>query len=188
MTVERIGRKASAQPTRFGARTLQTPLGGLMVVVDDAGSLRAAEFEDRGERLERSLSLRFGGSGYTLVPREIPGGIASALERYFAGGIDAIDDMPVTLDGTAFQNTVWAALRSVKPGNPVPYSALAARIGRPRAVRAVGHANGSNPFCVVVPCHRLVGANGALTGYGGGLERKRWLIGHEARAGASPTS
>lgn len=172
----------------LSARTLPTPLGGFVVVADAQGLLRAAEFEDRDERLRRSLSLRFGREGYILAPGAFPDTIVTALERYFEGDISAIDGIPVALDGTPFQNTVWAALRSVRAGSPISYTALATSIGKPQASRAVGHANGANPFSIVVPCHRLVGANGALTGYGGGVERKRWLIGHEARAGTLQTS
>ena len=88
-------------------------------------------------------------------------------------------DIPWAAAGTPFQQQVWAALTGIEPGTTTTYGALAASIGRPRAVRAVGAANGRNPIAIVVPCHRLVGADGTLTGYGGGLERKRWLLAHE---------
>jgi len=178
----------SRNPVILSARTLPTPLGGFVVVADAQGLLRAAEFEDRGERLRRSLALRFGREGYILASGAFPDAIVTALERYFQGDIGAIDGIRVALDGTPFQNTVWAALRSVRAGSPISYTALATSIGSPRATRAAGHANGANPFSIVVPCHRLVGADGALTGYGGGVERKRWLIEHEAQAGALQAS
>ena len=92
-----------------------------------------------------------------------------------------IDTLKVATGGTEFQRTVWAALRGSPCGATWSYAQLARQIGRPSAVRAVGHANGSNPISIVVPCHRVVGANGTLTGYGGGLARKRWLLAHEAK-------
>ena len=101
------------------------------------------------------------------------------LQRYFAGELAAIDTLPVQTGGTAFQREVWRALREIPCGGTVSYAELAERIGRPTAVRAVGLANGSNPVGIVVPCHRVIGANGSLTGYGGGIERKRWLLEHE---------
>ncbi len=104
---------------------------------------------------------------------------ARALADYFAGDLDAIADLPTAANGTAFQLSVWAALRQIPVGETVSYGALAARIGRPKAVRAVGLANGANPIAIVVPCHRVIGADASLTGYGGGLHRKRWLLAHE---------
>ena len=108
-----------------------------------------------------------------------PGGGVSALSRYFAGDLDALDALDVELNGTAFQQLVWQALRGVKAGQTASYGELANRIGSPTAVRAVGAANGANPVAIVVPCHRIIGANGTLTGYGGGLPTKEWLLRHE---------
>ena len=106
------------------------------------------------------------------------------MQAYFAGELDAIENLPVETGGTAFQRQVWAALRQIPRGQTESYGELAARIGRPRAVRAVGLANGANPVGIVVPCHRVIGANGTMTGYGGGVDRKRWLLEHEgARLG-----
>jgi len=110
-----------------------------------------------------------------------PSAVADPLDAYFAGRLEAIDAILVKTGGTAFQRAVWSALRRIPVGQTTSYGALAAAIDRPRAVRAVGLANGSNPIGVVVPCHRVIGANGSLTGYAGGLERKRWLLAHEAR-------
>jgi methylated-DNA-[protein]-cysteine S-methyltransferase len=98
---------------------------------------------------------------------------------YFDGDLHAIDALPVATEGTVFQKSVWQALRTIPTGKTMSYGELAVKIGKPAAVRAVGLANGSNPIGVVVPCHRVIGANGSLTGYGGGLERKRWLLDHE---------
>ncbi len=108
-----------------------------------------------------------------------PGGAISVLNRYFDGDLDSLDEVDVELHGTAFQQRVWMALRSVKAGSTLSYAELAGRVGAPAAVRAVGAANGANPVAVVLPCHRIIGSNGSLTGYGGGLDRKRWLLDHE---------
>jgi methylated-DNA-[protein]-cysteine S-methyltransferase len=103
------------------------------------------------------------------------------IRRYFAGELAAIDSLPVKTAGTAFQREVWRGLREIDCGTTISYATLAERIGRPAAVRAVGLANGANPVGIIVPCHRVIGANGSLTGYGGGIERKRWLLKHEAK-------
>src|SRR5690606_24846864 len=101
-----------------------------------------------------------------------PRAIRHALEEYLDGRLEALDDIPVESAGTRFQLEVWRALRRIRPGTTLTYRALAVAIGRPDAVRAVGLANGTNPISVVVPCHRVIGSNGSLTGYGGGLHRK----------------
>jgi len=107
------------------------------------------------------------------------------LHSYFEGDIDAISCCRTATNGTDFQRSVWQALRQIPPGHTVSYGALAVRIGRPTAMRAVGLANGANPIAIVVPCHRVIGADASLTGYGGGLDRKRWLLAHEGRYLAS---
>jgi methylated-DNA-[protein]-cysteine S-methyltransferase len=104
---------------------------------------------------------------------------ASVLARYFAKGNDGFDEIPIDPEGTDFQLSVWNALRKIPHGETRSYGEIARQIGNPRAVRAVGLANGSNPVAIVVPCHRVIGANGTLTGYGGGLEKKNWLLKHE---------
>ncbi len=165
----------------LATETIETPIGRLVLLADGEGRLCAAEFEDCSHRLDRWLHRRFGADGYVLVPGHIAADITRAFSDYFAGKIEALDRIAVNFTGTDFQNAVWRALRQVEPGKPLAYSALAARIGKPRAIRAVGAANGANPLSVVVPCHRLVGAGGDLVRYGGGIERKRWLLDHEAR-------
>lgn len=105
--------------------------------------------------------------------------VLDALDRYFAGDLTAIDALAVNPSGTPFQLRVWSALRDVRAGSTTSYSAIAKRLGTPQAVRAVGAANGANPIPIVIPCHRVIGADGRLVGYGGGLERKRWLLAHE---------
>jgi len=108
-----------------------------------------------------------------------PAGAASALSTYFCGGLSSLDGIDVELNGTPFQVRVWEALRAVRAGTTASYAQLADRIGARMAVRAVGAANGANPVAIVVPCHRIIGSDGSLTGYGGGLDRKRWLLRHE---------
>jgi len=170
-----------AGPLTLTFEMMGTPIGGFILVADEAGVLRAAEFADCEARLRRLLDRRLGSRRYESVPGRVPKAIRISLDAYFGGDITAIRDIPVQFDGTAFQAMVWSALRAVAPGNPLGYAALARKLGHPRSARAVGHANGANPVSIIVPCHRLVGADGALTGYGGGIERKRWLLDHEAR-------
>jgi methylated-DNA-[protein]-cysteine S-methyltransferase len=157
---------------------LDTPVGELLLVADLQGRLCGVGWTDREDRLIRDLRLC-----HRIQPTfedcDNPGGLSAALQAYFAGDLTAIDPLAVNTGGTPFQREVWSALRHIPCGSTLTYAELAHRIGRPSAVRAVGHANGANPVSVVVPCHRLVGAGGALTGYGGGLERKRWLLQHE---------
>jgi methylated-DNA-[protein]-cysteine S-methyltransferase len=100
------------------------------------------------------------------------------LTAYFAGTLTAFD-LPLQMQGTLFQQQVWAALKTIPYGTTKSYGELAQQIGQPKAARAVGLANGQNPVSIVVPCHRVIGANGKLTGYGGGIERKQWLLNHE---------
>jgi methylated-DNA-[protein]-cysteine S-methyltransferase len=107
---------------------------------------------------------------------------AAQLDRYFAGSLTAFD-LPLGLRGTPFQRRVWLALQEIPFGETISYGELAASIGKPGCARAVGLANGQNPISIIVPCHRVIGSNGKLTGYGGGLDRKAWLLDHEARSG-----
>lgn len=158
---------------------LPTPIGELRIVADDQGRLRAIDWNDHEERLHRLLCRHYGEQGFRLEPEPNPAGLTSAMAAYFQGDLSAIDTLPVETSGTAFQRTVWAALRTVPCGTTLSYADLAQRIGKPAAVRAVGLANGANPVGIVVPCHRIIGADGSLTGYGGGMERKRWLLAHE---------
>lgn len=111
--------------------------------------------------------------------RSGPGVVADTLGRYFDGDLEAIDTIPVEMNGTPFQKRVWDALRQVPAGKTATYAEIAVLIGSPAAVRAVGAANGANPVAVIVPCHRIIGSNGTLTGYNGGLPRKEWLLRHE---------
>lgn len=159
---------------------IKTPTGTMLVLVDEDGCLRSVDWEDHEDRMERLLARHYGD---TLVRKlgRTPA-IRTAIEAYFSGELEALDALPVRTNGTPFQHEVWAGLRTIPAGETLSYGALAQRIGRPSAVRAVGLANGSNPIGVVVPCHRVIGADGTLTGYGGGMERKRWLLQHEGAA------
>ena len=159
---------------------LDTSIGEMLIVADCEGNLRSIDWTDHEERMRRLLRLHYGKDGFNLTPARNPNGLGDAIGSYFAGELTAIDLLPVKTGGTPFQREVWSALRKITCGTTVSYAELAERIGRPTAVRAVGLANGSNPIGVVVPCHRVIGANGSLTGYGGGIERKRWLLEHEA--------
>ncbi len=118
-----------------------------------------------------------------IVPASRVGTVSSTFGRavaaYFGGELDALEDLPTKTSGTEFETTVWQTLRRIPVGHTWSYKALAEAIGRPKAVRAVGAANGRNPISLVLPCHRVIGADGSLTGYGGGLERKAWLLRHE---------
>ncbi|MGR4069546.1 methylated-DNA--[protein]-cysteine S-methyltransferase [Halomonas sp. LR3S48] len=158
---------------------LPSPVGELRLVGDDQGALRALEFDSHDERLHRLLGRHY--RHYELVEGSAPDAIRQALEAYFDGDSSHLDTVPVATGGTEFQRLVWQALRLIPAGTTISYGELAANIGRPGASRAVGLANGANPVAIVVPCHRVIGANGTLTGYGGGLPRKRWLVEHERR-------
>lgn len=159
---------------------LATPIGEMLVVTDTEGNLRATDWSDHQSRMLRLFARQYGQQGFTLENGHCNGKVTQSLGRYFAGDLTAIDTLPVRTAGTPFQRKVWEALRMVPCGTTVSYAALAAKVGQRSAVRAVGLANGANPVGVVVPCHRVIGADGSLTGYGGGTERKAWLLRHEA--------
>ena len=155
-----------------------SPIGTILLVWE-GDVLRALDFGDYEERFQRSMRIHCGDC--RLKPERAPQAIRQPIEAYFEGDLTSIDRLPVKTNGTAFQEQVWSALREIPAGRTSSYGELAARIGRPGASRAVGLANGANPVGIVVPCHRVIGANGTLTGYGGGLDRKRWLLNHERR-------
>lgn len=158
---------------------IATPIGDMMIAADLRGNLRVALFTEEEEVVRRYLRLQYGERGFSTEFERNPHGLSEAIARYFAGDLRLIDSIPVETGGTTFQREVWHALREIPCGTTTSYGKLAERIGRPAAVRAVGLANGANPVAVIVPCHRVIGANGSLTGYGGGIERKRWLLNHE---------
>jgi methylated-DNA-[protein]-cysteine S-methyltransferase len=166
------------QTLRFILDRQATPIGDMLLVADEAGALRALDWHDYEPRLHVLLRRQYGAAP-TLVAGRVPAAIRDELDAYYAGDLAALDRIAVASGGTGFQRDVWAALRGIPAGTTTTYGDLAQRIGRAAAVRAVGAANGANPIGVVVPCHRVIGANGSLTGYGGGMERKRWLLRHE---------
>ena len=171
-------------PQTLYADRLESTIGTLLLIHDREGHMRALDFHDFEPRMRRLLRLHYGaeGNGFALEDRAAPASIRQAISDYFLGDVHAIDSIPVTTGGTAFQRAVWAALRTIQAGTTLSYGALARQLGRPKSVRAVGLANGANPVAIVVPCHRVIGTDGSLTGYGGGISRKRWLLTHEGVA------
>jgi methylated-DNA-[protein]-cysteine S-methyltransferase len=156
--------------------SFSSPVGRLHVGIR-AGRLCVLELTG-----EPRFRQRLARSGEPVAPARSPEGkhILRALRSYFAGDVRALDAIDVDpLGGTPFQRRVWRALRSIPAGTTVSYQTLARRIRAPKAMRAVGAANGANPVPIVLPCHRVIGADGSLTGYGGGLAAKRWLLRHE---------
>jgi methylated-DNA-[protein]-cysteine S-methyltransferase len=167
----------SARPDRLIRSWLETPVATLQIIVDPDDVLRVLDFDNDSPRTRRLMAIHYG--DVPVVEGETPPAIRAALDRYFAGDMAALADIPWRVAGTDFQRQVWQALTEIPAGETRTYSQQAARIGRPTAVRAVGLANGANPVGIVIPCHRVIGSGGSLTGYGGGLERKRWLLAHE---------
>jgi methylated-DNA-[protein]-cysteine S-methyltransferase len=170
-----------ARPTTlsvsFGLDRLATPIGIALLVTDAAGALRALDWEDYEHRMRDLLRLHYG--AVELSDQPAPPEMRTALTGYFEGDFGQLSGIAWRVAGTPFQQKVWNALANIPAGTTMSYGALAAGIDMPKAIRAVGHANGSNPISVVLPCHRLIGADGSLVKYGGGLERKRWLLRHE---------
>ena len=165
-------------PTQaFNLDQLATPIGTALLITDDDGVLRALDWEEHAPRMRELLRLQYG--SVALKDARAPRDLKTALSGYFKGDLDRLETIKWQVAGTPFQRKVWTALPNIPAGTTMSYGALAAKLNAPKAMRAVGHANGSNPISVVVPCHRLIGANGTLVKYGGGLERKRWLLRHE---------
>jgi methylated-DNA-[protein]-cysteine S-methyltransferase len=153
---------------------IASPLGRI-VIAARAGRLCALEFG-------RARTMRQARSRYPGAPlrrARDPFGFSTRIRAYLAGDLAAVDRIPVETGGTAFQRRVWRALRRIPSGRTLTYGALARALRRGAAARAVGAANGRNPVSIVIPCHRLIGGDASLTGYGGGLWRKRWLLRHE---------
>jgi methylated-DNA-[protein]-cysteine S-methyltransferase len=158
---------------------LDSPVGSV-VLIGDEEALYALWFGESPEKAARWIEQRL--EPLELVERPGFGGYAELLGEYFAGRAAALDEIPVRLIGTDFQNDVWRALRQIPPGRTATYGELAKKLGRPGAARAVGMANHDNPLALIVPCHRVIGADGSLTGYAGGLDRKRELLALEGAA------
>ena len=160
---------------------IATPIGTALVVTDDQGALRAFNWTDYEPSMRMWLARHY--PRQKLTEGRIAPAVRAAFEAYFAGDARALETVPWVASGTAFQLKVWEALCTIPAGETLTYAQLAERIGRPTAVRAVGYANGANPVAVVAPCHRVIGSDGSLTGYGGGLPRKRWLLEMEGAMG-----
>jgi methylated-DNA-[protein]-cysteine S-methyltransferase len=160
---------------------LDTPIGTLTLYLRQ-GRLCAAGFAEQVRSLDARLAERFG----SLALRPSSGGaITEQVRAYFAGKLDALDGLEIDAGGTAFQRRVWSALTRLAPGETRSYGQLARELDLPAgAARAVGGANALNPVCVIVPCHRVIASSGALSGYAGGVARKRWLLEHERRHAA----
>lgn len=154
---------------------IDSPIGPLTLIAEE-GRLAGVHMEiTRYEPDVGSL-----GPAVATGSEPVLAAAARQLEAYFDGALTSFD-VPLTLDGSRFQRTVWAALQDIPYGETISYGELARRIGQPSASRAVGLANGRNPVSIVVPCHRVIGADGSLTGYGGGMDRKRFLLALEQR-------
>lgn len=169
--------------------TIDSPVGKLLLRADDSG-LTAVYFEEHRGRADGETWPADGPSSpdaHAPAESSVLAAAAAQLAAYFDGRLTAFD-LPLSARGTPFQERVWAALRAIPYGQTISYAELARRVDAPRAVRAVGAANARNPLSIVVPCHRVIGANGALTGFGGGVDRKRWLLEHEQAAAASAAS
>lgn len=163
----------------------ESPIGDILLV-SDGQRLQAIDYGDYEHRMLGLLQAQH--KNLTLQPADNPGGFSDRLRAYFSGELGAIEGLPVAPAGSEFQQQVWRSLLTIPCGEMRSYGDLARALGKPGAARAVGLANSKNPISIVVPCHRVVGAKGQLTGYAGGLDRKRWLLDHEGAtlAGAGP--
>lgn len=169
-------RTTTAAKTSLLLGRVKSPIGAILVACKGE-TLLALEFADARDRMMAALRRRHG--DFAPVETVDPAGVCTRIGAYLLGELDALDDIAVDGGGTEFQRKVWVELRRIAPGQVVSYGALARRMGIPSSVRAVARANALNPISIVVPCHRVIGSDGSLTGYGGGLPRKRWLLEHE---------
>src|SRR5262245_36020729 len=162
---------------------IPTPIGEMLALASDTG-LCALEFtgpRKRLTRLDARLSRWFPAHDVVDGDTAVIGRTREWLAAYFAGTHADARGIPLDMRGADFEQKVWAALRTIPPGATTSYGAIAKRLGDAGASRAVGAANGANPVAIIVPCHRVIGSTGSLTGYGGGLKRKQWLLDHERR-------
>jgi O-6-methylguanine DNA methyltransferase len=169
----------------FRRHIFETPVGPMMALATDR-ALCALEFWKPGRMARLDARLRRWFAPYEVVDglNAIGDQAGDWIARYFAGQQAA--DPPLDMRGADFELRVWTALREIPRGTPISYGEIARRVGSPSASRAVGMANGANPIAIIVPCHRVIGANGTLTGYGGGLDRKAWLLAHEGAQSLKP--
>lgn len=167
---------------RLRLERLRSLIGEILLVTGPEGAVRALDFADYEPRMHRLLRRHYG--TYHLEDGAALKAVTTAIHDYFKGHLQSLSDIPTETSGSDFQRRVWRALMKISAGTTQTYGELAKALGKPSASRAVGLANGANPIAIIVPCHRVIGANGKLTGYGGGLERKRWLLEHEQRFAA----
>lgn len=160
----------------FVIEEFSSPIGGIFLV-SGGGQVRALDFVEYEARLHKLLASHWGTPVLRAAAQASE--FRRRMEDYFAGDLAAIETVPVETGGTEFQRSIWRGLRQIPVGLTWTYGQLAAHVGRPKAVRAAGMANSLNPVGIIVPCHRVIGANASLTGYAGGLERKQWLLRHE---------
>jgi O-6-methylguanine DNA methyltransferase len=185
LAAARTARRRRSGATVIVTTLLETPLGPMLTGATDAG-ICLAEFTDRRmlptqlRTLERRLGRRIVAGRHPHLDR-----LHAQLDEYFAGSRRAFD-LPLVAPGSDFQERTWSVLRGLPAGTTVSYEELAARVGRPRAQRAVGTANGANRIAVLIPCHRVVRKSGETGNYGGGRWRKEWLLAHEAAAAGAP--
>lgn len=165
---------------QLSIHSMPSPFGQVLLASDER-QLLALDFEDYEHRFTGNLQRFY--PRHRIERSKLPQWLREPLDAYFSGDLRAIDTLAVAAPGTAFQQRVWGELRRIEAGTSTTYGSLARTIGKPKAARAVGLANGTNPIAIVVPCHRVIGANGKLTGYGGGLARKAQLLEHEACTG-----
>lgn len=157
---------------------ISTPLGQLIVLTDSQGNARAADWADYEQRLHTLLQRQYVGQ-FSIQPASHCSTVTQSLVDYFDGNLQVLSSVKNTVSGTPFQQLVWRALQQIPVGSTWSYAQLAHYVGRPKAVRAVGSANGANPLSILIPCHRVIGSNQGLGGYAGGLFRKQWLLEHE---------
>jgi methylated-DNA-[protein]-cysteine S-methyltransferase len=176
-TIAPKGLRAYSFPMHcFLTDRITTPIGDMILIARD-GVLLLLEFADSENRVLREMKARFG--AVDLQPTDNPFGLSDVIRDYFAGHLNAIDALLTDGGGTDFERKVWAELRKIPCGATCAYGDIARTLGDINLSRAVGLANGKNPIAIVVPCHRVIGADGSMTGYGGGLARKQWLLRHE---------
>jgi len=165
--------------TQIHVSRFPSPVGPLSLATVN-GKLVHLDFEGNEERMHILQARRFRHPQWQEQEQSAPGAITQWLEAYFAGELRPLPWQQIQLTGTEFQQHVWQGLTGIPAGEHRSYSTLAETLGNPKAVRAVARANALNPVAILIPCHRVIGANGTLTGYAGGLERKAWLLDHEA--------